>query len=443
MSVYIRIKTVFFFIGSVVAFFVVSLLLLLALIKPQKYAARFDSLRAISAYAASVEEYPKNDAPNWLNPDFSTYHASLRPSFFDKILIRLGLKKGPGWSLGMFTVILDTVRAERENRKLTDVCAQVIMPKDTDRFFIWTDLQGSFHSLVRCLQYLKEQNIIDEKLHIQEGCYFVFNGNVFAYGPFVLQTCTLILWLMHINPEQIFFIRNYHEQPQGWYDQQPAHTLRVFAGKERDTGIPYVKNIDAFMHTLPNALYLVKESDEGYQAVEIAYMPKEEDMFVKSCAHAIIMNHGETKIVPYDRQGFLDNKPLHIRALLTHPEEEKRSMLGQKKISGLIPNGKVNGIFEWLTFSSPNGRSHQLYQFFYDVIIELKTQGSIDQWTIAETRNDVRDTAYFEFVSMYNVANGNRPDDAERIATLQKQIQEVEQSLKEAKKNCAESALHR
>ena len=445
MSVYIRIKTVFFFVGSVIAFFVVSLLLLLVLIKPQKYAVRFDSLHAISAYAASVEEYPKNDAPSWINPDFSTYYRSLRPSFFDKILIRFGLKKGPGWSLGMFNFILNTVRVEREKLKMTDICAQIFLPKDTDRFFIWTDLQGSFHSLVRCLQYLKEQNIIDEKLRIRDGCYFIFNGNVFAHGPLILQTYTLILWLMHINPKQIFLIRSYFEHPKNWYNQQPANALRIFADKERDTEIPYATNIDAFMNTLPNALYLVQKSNDEYQAIEFTYMYEEKDMFLKSCTRTIEeVNQEKAKIVSYDQQGLIDSKLLYIRAiLLTYLGEGKRFLFSQRPIGGLIPNGKVNGIFEWLTFSSPNGRSHQLYQFFYDVIIELKTQGSIDQWTIAETRNDVRDTAYFEFISMYNVVNGNRPDDAERIATLQKQIREVEQLLKEAKKKCAESALHR
>ena len=433
-------KTILFG-GAGLGLLMLLIMSLFIFIRPQKYAARFDTLAKIKKYADSVNEYPKNDEINWINPDYSSYYRSLRPSFLSKIVTRLGLKKGPGWSLGSFDYIVRAVTHDRETHKLTGVCARVIMPKDEYRFFIWTDLQGSLHSLVRCLEQLHTEGIIDEQLKIKEGCHFVFNGNLFAHGPFVLQTLTVVLWLMYINPNQVFMVRNYHEQPQGWYDQQPASMLRILARTEHEPTVPYAEAIDALLNTLPDVFYITREHDDAYQSVEVAYAPYAEDIFTRSCSHAMIVDEEEkTKIVSYDQRGFMNEKPLGVRAIIINPDEEQRSISSSGYYTGLMPAGSNKGVFEWFNFSSPNGRSHQLYQFYYDVIVELRTTGSVDQWTISETRNDVRDTHYFEFVGSYYVVNGRRPDDEQRIEILERQIEKVEKELEEAKRKCAEGA---
>lgn len=419
---------------------VLLIMSLFIFIRPQRYAARFDTLKKMQEYAHSVNEYPKNDAINWINPDYSSYYRSLVPSILSKILTRFGLKKGPGWSLGSFGYIVRAVTQAREAHMLTGVCARVIMPKDGHRFFIWTDLQGSLHSLVRCLEQLHNEGVIDEQLKIKEGCHFIFNGNLFAHGPFVLQTLTMVLWIMHINPNQVFMVRNYHEQPQGWYDQQPASMLRILARTEHAPTIPYAETIDAFLNTLPDVFYISREQDDAYQSVEIAYAPHAEDIFTRSCSHAMIVDEEKTKIVSYDQRGLMNDKSLGVRAIIIHPDEEQRSIISSGYYAGLMPGGINKGVFEWFNFSSPNGRSHQLYQFYYDVIVELRTTGPVDQWTISETRNDVRDTHFFEFFGNYYVVNGRRSDDAQRIETLERQIEKVKKELEEAKKKCAEGA---
>lgn len=398
---------------------------------------RFDSLTQMSTYAQTVEEYPTIDNTNWFNPDYTSYYKTQVPTLFNKILIKLHLKKQPEWSIHFFDNILKQVTHEREQRKLSGACVQVIEPKENDRYFMWTDLQGAFHSLVRCLEYLREENVINNDLKLKDNCYLLFNGNLFDYGPIILQTFTLVLKLMSVNPEQVFFIRSYNEQPGGWYDNKIAKELHIFGKTKADEAVPYAQDIDSFLETLPDVLYLTQLQDDAYQAIEVTFTPKVEDSFVRQCSNAMVLSSGqESQVLLFGQTGLLDGKKINVRAIIMRPESAKRVL---SHLDGLKPLGVRNDIFEWATFSSPNGRSHKIYQFFYDTIIEIDTPGPIDKWTISEYRNDVRDQLGFTFGGAYYLVNGLRPGDEKRIQNLQEQIAQTKKELEEAKRKCVQA----
>jgi len=396
----------------------------------------FSSLVRVSKYAQTVEEYPTIDNTNWLNPDYTSYYKSQFPTFFDNLFTKLHLKKQPKWSMYLFDKLLKEVTHEREQRKLGGACVQVIEPTEKNRYFVWTDLQGAFHSLIRCLEYLREHDVIKDDLKIKDNCYFIFNGNLFNYGPIILQTFTLVLKLMSINPEQVFFIRSSHEQPGAWYDNKIAKELHVFGKTKVDEVVPYAKEIDSFLDTLPDVLYLMQLHNDGYQAIEVFFTPLAEDRFVRQCGNAMVISKNqESRVIPYNKEGLFDGKKFKVRALIMKPENVRRMLANPV---GLIPLGIKDNAFEWITFSSPNGRSHQIYQFFYDTIIEIDTPGPMDTWTITEHRNDVRDQLGFILGGTYYLVNGQRPGDEQRIAKLQEKIAEAKKELEEAKHKCAQ-----
>jgi len=419
----------------VVVSLLVSLTIIVLLLPMHK--GSFDRLSQVSAYAQMVKEYPTIDNTNWLNPDYTSYYQSEVPTFFDTLLMKLHLKKQPAWSLRLFEDLLADVSRNREERKLSGVCVQLIEPRENDRYFLWTDLQGAFHSLVRCLEYLKEQNVIDENLKIQDGCYFIFNGNVFDYGPIIMQTFTLVLQLMQMNPEQVFFVRSYHEQPGGWYDTKIAKQLHILGNTASDEAVPYAQEIDTFLTTLPDVIFLAHAQGDTYQAIEVTYAPQSEDVFVRECSSAtVISSGGKSQVGSFDKEGRLDDKKIEVRAIIMKPMSIQ-GMLAHP--DGLRPLGTKKDVFEWLTFSSPNGRSHQIYQYFFDTILEIDTQGPIDTWTITEYVDDVRDRLGFSMSASYYLVNGRRPGDDARIAKLQEQIEKTKQELEAAQRKCAEA----
>jgi len=425
-----------FFIGGIMSIcgLIVALLLVSYIYeKPGEY----NSLHHISRYTQSLQEYPSIDNTNWYNPDYTSHYRSQLLSFFDKVFIAARIKRMPEWTIDTFETLVHQVTHDRTERNLKDVCAQAVVPQDNERYFLWTDLQGALHSFVRCLNYLKQHNIITDDLIIKDGCSFIFNGSVFGYGPYTLQVVTLILQLMHKNPQQVFFVRSYYEQPGSWYNSSLAKALRIFCETDADEVVPKAPEIDAFLETVPDVFYLLKKETNTYQAIEVTFSSGSEDAFTKQCGNIMIMSAQESdKLLPYNKAGTIGDKGLSVRALVVRPDSVKRILAHP---DGLMPIGMDNTMFKWITFSSPSGRSHQVYQFFYDTILEIHTLGEIEQWTISERRNDVRDTHNFEFAGEYYLVNGLRPGDKERIATIEQKIAKTKQEIEDAQNACRQA----
>lgn len=402
-------------------------------------AGEFDSLRSIMQYAMTLEEYPSIDNTNWYNPDYTSHYKSQVVGVFNKLFIALGLKQKPAWEIALLDDLVTQVGKDRHKRNLSGACAQAIIPKEHDRYFLWTDIQGAFHSLARCLEFLHDNDVISDDLIIKDDCYFIFNGDVLSYGPYILQTFTLILQLMHKNPDKVLYVRSYHEQPGSWYDSAFAKALKVFNTAHQNEIVPYSPEIDTFLETLPDVLYLLQKEENRYQAVEITFAVDSEDSFAHKCGVITILDHGKrAHSLPYDPEGFIDNTPFNVRALIVEPETPQ-SMSAHP--DGLVPVGMKDFTFKWMALSSPIARSNQVYHFFYDTVIEIATPGSIAEWTISEHRNDVRDATNFVFAGSYYLISGQRPGDAERIANLERQIAQTQQELEAAKQKCVQDQL--
>ena len=79
----------------------------------------FDNLADLQEYAATHKEHPPSDDEDFLDPNYDTFHQSLRPGFFKRLGQLIGLQKKPSWTPDDFEVLLRAVIEQREKQKLS------------------------------------------------------------------------------------------------------------------------------------------------------------------------------------------------------------------------------------------------------------------------------------------------------------------------------------
>jgi hypothetical protein len=190
-------------------------------------ALAFDSLTQASEYANTHEEFPESDNSDLLAPDYTKYHKKFVPGFWGRFLNWSGIKKQI-WSAPFFKSTLLDIVVTREHHKLDGKFVQKITPPAGSKILIWGDSHGAFHSLVRSLLFLKAEGVIDDTFKvISKDHYFVFNGNAINRSAYTLETLTLLMQLMRINPEKVFYIKGDHENNNKWLNYGLARELRT------------------------------------------------------------------------------------------------------------------------------------------------------------------------------------------------------------------------
>ncbi len=401
----------------------------------------FSTLDSVKQYAATLPEYPKIDNNDWMHPDYTGFLKSITPNYFDHFLRWIGIQE-PLWSIEKFKPLLMHIT---KNRELDGYIGRFILKVDPDpgaEFVIFGDFHGAFHSFVRDLSFLKLRGNISEDLLIKSNCYFVFNGNLVDLSPYSLETLTLIMQLMHKNPNKIIYIRGPHEDKEGWHNyslkkELKIRTAQIFGEKNHDK-MPLDFLITRFFNTLPLALYIIVDRlPEKINVVRVSHYDAA---------------HKELKEKNF--AGFLDSsgngKPEMFK--LTNKEQSKKNVnisalitsehfgVHYKKTTGLRMLGKKKGIDTWAIVSSPINTYRRLYEFFYDAFAILKTHSQFEDWTISLCNQDVRSRFGFKESAIYNLKTGLNITDKRKKAEAPKEkgLKDLRSELEEAKEEIKE-----
>jgi len=221
----------------------------------------FANLGEIQKYAKQKDEFPPIDNLDRLKPDYSSLYQKENGGFFkknyNKILRFFRLKEKPIWSAKYFKSMLTDLTRKRELDSFTDDFIIKFTPKAGSRIIIWGDLHGAFHSFSRDLEKIKQLKIINEQLKIiKSDDYFVFNGNLIDQSPYSMETLTLALKLMEVNPGKVFYLRGTHESKEHWHNFGLKRELQIRAKNLSSEEIPLSSLINRFFNTLPLALFL-------------------------------------------------------------------------------------------------------------------------------------------------------------------------------------------
>lgn len=393
----------------------------------------FTTLHDVQKYAELLEEYPDIDNEDWLNPDYTSFHQDLIPSRFERILMKVGLRKQPLWSVQNFEKVLRRVVPAREKNAYLGRFIQKIIPTEGARFFIFGDVHGAFHSLVRDLVELKNLGVIDEQLKIiAQDDYFVFNGNVVDRSPFILETLTLVLTLMQVNPNQVIYIRGKHEDKEHWHNYGLRRELEVRARSISSERIPLQKLVTRFFNTLPLALYLIADQTEtAVDVVRISNYSRDYDELNEK-NYAGFLADPQTKnlsVFKLDNK-WVSTKSIDVKVII---KTESRSIV-YRPTSGLQMIERDKGSVAWTLLSSPTRTFRQLYEFFYDAFAVLTVQQRLEDWTLALYNRDVRERLGFSMAGEFNLLTGlkiekkevkKEPEKAAIVAPAEKEPKKV------------------
>ncbi len=395
----------------------------------------FTTLTDLRKYALTHNEFPDIDNIDWFYPDYTSFHKRALPSFFEKLLRRIGIKK-PLWTVESFIALLKQITKDRELNGYIGRFIQKMVPEPGTQFIIFGNLHSAFHSLVRDLGELKLQGIINNDLKIiKPHCYFVFNGDVVDQSPYILETLMVVMQLMHINPDHVFYIRGRHEDKQIWHDYGLRQELIIRARHLSEKTIPFNSKITSFFNTLPLALYLVAgQTKETIDVVRISnygigYKELREERFA-----GFLETPGNEKPQLFrltNRQ--TSKKKVDIKAIIKGENltVEYRPTPGAKML------GRQKGVITWATLSSPIGCHRRLFEFFYDTFVTLTIYPKVDDWILTLYNQDVREQLGFVEAKIFNLLSGfeaevraKPPPKEESIAALKRELETERQKIK-------------
>jgi len=380
----------------------------------------FDTLSKIKKYAAHYPETPQSDTiKNSIDPDYSTFYYSITPTISTRILNRFGLSYRPLWNVHQFEELLKQVINTREQVGLSGrTITSLSVPQDT-HLLIWGDLHGSFHSLVRSLDWLEEQKIIDQNLTIIKNNYCcVFNGNVIDRSAYSIETLMLVLMLLHKNPTSVFYVRGQHENLNYWYDYGLKRELKIRGRPYSSDLIPFGNLISRFFDTLPLALYVntqenptdvvrfshqgrtiatVEEEHPGELLIDEEYLGNIFDISQKKqsstgtiIGHYQLQEHAKT------------TTPINVTTLIRTEmwRQENRARVGL----GLLDQDL--GATTWAVLSSPIPLNREYYNFFYDAYADLHITDSLQKSTLTLYNKDSRTQEPFALKNTFNIITG-------------------------------------
>ena len=404
----------------------------------------FPSLSVVQAYAESMDEYPPIDNTAWADPDYSSFLQSTVPSLWDLFLYKTGLKKWPGWHAQGFAQLIHELTNNRESQGLIGRYVLKMKPAPGSSLYIWGDLQGAFHSLVRDLQELYSQGIIDERFHIKSAnVYFVFNGDLVNRSAYSLETLSLVMVLMERNPSNVFYMRGNHEDGGHWKNFSLKRDLMIRAARVSDEAVPLETNMMRFFNTLPLALYLVADmTEEVIDLVRISHIGRDQvelqeqqfagffDGPISSTAELFKLTN---KAEPISKQ-------ILVRVVI---RGEPRSTV-YRLTPGLVNLEADKGATTWVILSCPTESYRHLQDFYYDAFARVEVGPTLPEWTITLYNQDVRELLGFRQFGQYNLLSGLRIFKKEEkkdasFASLQERLVRARKEIEALKEVCPEA----
>lgn len=375
---------------------------LFALITSIRCTAEID-LKTFSSYASKHAEFPEADNLNWINPNYESFEKSLAMNFVERIMTLWGISTVSFWNPYDFKNSLEKlINRYPEVKPETNRIMRLSLAQES-RLFIWQNLFGAFHSLIRDLEYLQKQGVIDEKLTIlDQNDYFIINGNAIDRSPYSIETLSVILTLLERNPTQCIYIQGHHENKNYWHNFGLKTDLMIRAAPFSKELIPFGSLITAFFNTLPLAVYIntavdphmvIRISTRGYQntTLDEAYFG---DFFKPT-----------TDIISYltlTSQSAETTEPIHTIAML----KQENWMREHRIEDGLGILSQDQGVFAWTAFSSPTTVNQKFYSFFYDAFVQMTIAQNIEQSAIQVINRDTRTQEDFKQGPKLEIVSG-------------------------------------
>jgi len=139
---------------------------------------------------------------------------------------------------------------------------KMLVPENSD-VFIWGDLHGSAHALLRKLDCLRKENYIDDNFKIMKSdCYFLFLGDYVDRGLYGVEVLYTLFRLKIANPDHVVLLRGNHEDMHGNIGPNCCYNFGFELYKKYGKRANALSRmLSAFCESLPSALFLGVDRD--------------------------------------------------------------------------------------------------------------------------------------------------------------------------------------
>ncbi len=394
----------------------------------QQVVAEFNTITELVAYTKKLPEFPEDEYVDPYKPHYTQLHHRLEPSLIDSMLSTLGLKPSI-----LYNDIKDRLQKMISTRELHGYYGDFVQKFYIDvetKWYIWGALHGAFHSLVRGLNELKSQGVIDDNLRIVKNRFnFVFNGNTLNYSPYQLETLYVLLRLMEINPEQVFILKGKFEDAQNWRKTNLKQEL-VARLVDVEDEIPLERELNQLFNTLPLALYLVSTD---LDVVRLSFYEKHPLIKEELWGSFLNKKMSESKKI---KNILPSREKVNMRAHISSHDVQQFPY----KIDS-VTYKRVGDIHGWSLFSSPIRLFKEMFSFDEDIAIVLTTGKFFSNWHIELYQQSIMNPKGFIRSRGFNIASGKEvftANQEEHIQDLRQKIELAQLEQKRLKKACGE-----
>jgi hypothetical protein len=396
-----KLSIVKFFLKTVLILTLITVTVILLTPAPH-FKDGFKNLKELQIYAAQKNEQTPMENADTLRPEFTKYYQSQIPTFSQKIknkinllLYLVGIKEKPVWSVSFFKTILESTEKSRKSSGHTDNLIYKIQTDPSAKFVIFGNMQGAFHSLIRCLCKIKDLGIIGDDLKITNpNNYIIFMGDLVDRSPFTLEILTLGLKLIEVNPQNVIYMRGNHEAKDYWQEHTLKTELQIRASHMSKDTIPLQKEVSSFFNTLPLAIYLTvpKQIDQPAtnEFIRISEFARSENEILNETNYADFLTKQQSSKLdylvlkePYEAK---PDTTINIRATM-HNEKKRKTFQKSEGLRLLAPD--MDSV-SWNILSCPTIVYQKALDFYNDAFVILSASNTLEDWEITLYSHDVR-----------------------------------------------------
>ncbi|MCA9507746.1 MAG: ABC transporter substrate-binding protein [Myxococcales bacterium] len=396
--------------------------------KPVK---EYKTLHEITDYANTLPEQPPSDDNNWLDPYYVKFDESRLPAWPMRFLAWLKLGQSQPWSPQFLASQMIKLSLESKKLGREDGSKNIIHIKANGSVsaYIFGDVQGAFHSMVRNLNYLKKRGVINNELEIIEPkVFFVFNGDYIDRSAYNVDSLILMTILLEKNPERVIYLPGNHEYNGHWEDFGLKRELFIRGRALSHQEIPFKRQVLTFFKTLPQSVYISGEDDTA-EVIRISFHPKSDLKYDESAISTDIVEH-EKNVENIDLKNVKKSEK-SIDVIASFQTENWRLHNRIKKGLGFLDQD--HGASAWAVLSSPILVHKKYLDFHSDAFVRLDVGGKVSDASITLFHQDTRMMRGYEINSPLNVVTGklallnqsNEPRQVIKLASSMSLVQGV------------------
>lgn len=357
----------------------------------------FTNLQDLQTYSAQHPEYPDGDTNQWLDQTYTKLYESMAPGLFTRLGRWLHLSPQPLWSTAELEKMLEKVVRTPDRTKQYETILGTLVAEPM-HFIVLSGLHGAFHSLVRILTDLQSQGTLDSQLTLTDKTTtLVFNGDVIAGSPYVLETLTVILLLVERNPARVIYLQGKDELDQAWRSRELGRQLVARCGAQCYQRIEAL--LALYFQALPQAWYIVDaERKNAFVFDSFDFLHRQRDAELGS----FFTNLQPNSITTYSFfERLKTEQPVTIKALV-------QSRTTWPTVKPIMPCEVLKNVtpLTWLLTSAQTRTYRQLYRFFYDAYAVIDVTPKLEKSTLRCVARDVRKEQPGEQQVCYDLFSG-------------------------------------